>query len=225
MAAVYEWIRNLAGFFLFMAVIDNLLPGKKYRKYVQLFSGMILILLVLQPLTGSLRLEDAIAHAYESLVFQYQAGDLTEDILGIEEQRLEQVIGQYEEAVAMDVRQMAEEEGLFVKNCRVTIDRAEESETFGMVTHMKLEISEEERASGETVIPVEPIDPVQIEVQPEEAAASKESIATEKSQTEHSQVSSRDVWQEALVHLRRRIGSYYHLEEQYVEIQIAEGQG
>ena len=32
-AAVYEWIRNLTAFFLFLSVLENLLPGDKYGKY------------------------------------------------------------------------------------------------------------------------------------------------------------------------------------------------
>ena len=57
MEELYGWIRNLTGFFLFMSVTENLLPGKAYTKYIRLFSGMVLILLVLRPLAGDLRLD------------------------------------------------------------------------------------------------------------------------------------------------------------------------
>ena len=53
MAAVYEWIRGLTAFFLFLSVMENLLPGKKYGKYIRLFAGMVLILVALQPLRGA----------------------------------------------------------------------------------------------------------------------------------------------------------------------------
>ena len=144
MDGIYGWIRNLTGFFLFMSVIDNLLPNKKYGKYVRLFSGMILILLVLQPLTGSLRLEDKIAHYYESFVFRYQAEDLQSEILGIEKQRLTQMIAQYEHAVEQDVGQMAEDMGFSVRECSVTINGEEGTEQFGTVTGISLRISAEE---------------------------------------------------------------------------------
>ena len=38
MTAVYEWIRNLTAFFLFLSVMENLLPGQKYGKYIRLFA-------------------------------------------------------------------------------------------------------------------------------------------------------------------------------------------
>lgn len=237
MDAVYGWIRNLTGFFLFMSVIDNLLPNKKYGKYVRLFSGMVLILLVLQPLTGSLRLEDKIAHYYESFVFRYQADDLQTEILGIEKQRLSQMIEQYEHAVEQDVGQMAADMGFTVRQCSVSIDANEGTERFGMVTEVKLQLSSgDEELTGEVsgevqveqITPVEQIAPVEpVEIGVEGAGAEQLQEETKK---ESQQNNDRDNFRisrgqmDSLVgKLRRKIASYYSLEEMYVEIQIVEG--
>ena len=218
MDGIYSWIRNLTGFFLFMSVIENLLPNKKYGKYVMLFSGMVLILLVLQPLTGSLRLEDKIAHYYESFVFRYQADDLQNDILGIEKQRLSQMIGQYEHAVEQDVGQMAEDMGFSVRECRVTINGEEGTEQFGVVTAISLKISPgavEEAQEKASITPVEPvrIEPG-IETEIGEIGETGETAETGK---------SRGQMDPEVGRLRRKIASYYSLEEAYVEIQIMEG--
>lgn len=140
----YGWIRSLTGYFLFMLILEHLLSGKKYGKYIRLFAGMVLILLVLQPLAGSLRLDEKMALAYEEAVFRYQAGELKEELLGIGDQQLERMIGQYEEAVAMDLRGMAEQEGLSVLSCRAVIGRDEQEERFGMVTDIQMEVSGKE---------------------------------------------------------------------------------
>ncbi len=143
MERIYEWLRDLVGFFLFVSVIDHLLPGKAYQKYIRLFSGIVLILLVVQPFTGGLELEEMIARWYESFVFQYEASELDEDLLGIEAQRLADIISQYEEAVAMDVAQMAREEGLEVKGCQAAIAGDTEGADFGQVTGIRLELWKE----------------------------------------------------------------------------------
>lgn len=235
MEAWYSWVQNLVGFFLFMAVIDNLLPGKNYRKYIRLFAGTVLILLVLKPLTGGLRLEEAIARSYESFVFQYQADDLQEELLGMEAQRLEQMIRQYEEAVAVDVEQMAAEEKLAVIDCQVTIDGDAQSETYGQVVQIQVVVTGVEDENGnlsdgsETVEipegsraehPVEPVAPVAIGAPAAKAAASAaigESEAEPAANLQHSELSGR------ILQLRRRLETYYNLEERYVEIQIAKG--
>ena len=41
MEILYGWVRNITGYFLFLAVLDNLIPEKKYEKYIRLFAGMV----------------------------------------------------------------------------------------------------------------------------------------------------------------------------------------
>lgn len=219
MEAWYSWVQNLVFFFLFMAVIDNLIAGKNYRKYIRLFSGTVLILLVLKPLTGGLRLEESIARAYQSFVFQYQAEDLQEELLGIEEKRLEQMIRQYEEAVAVDVEQMAAEEMLAVEDCQASIDGNAQSETYGQVVRIQVRVSAAEHGEweafeeSETGAPegkngqktVRPIVPVTI-------GETAEAPMPDRMQPE---LSGR------ILRLRRRLETYYKLEERYVEIQVA----
>lgn len=123
METFYGWIRNIICYLLFISVIENLLPGKKYHKYLKLFSGMILILLIIQPVASGLRLDDKIARYYESFVFRYESDDLKNELLGMEDKRLEQMISQYEEAIAGDLAQMAREEGVEAVSCRVVIER------------------------------------------------------------------------------------------------------
>ncbi|MEG0566781.1 MAG: stage III sporulation protein AF, partial [Hungatella sp.] len=99
MRVLYQWVANITFYFIFITVVSNLLPNKKYEKYCRLFMGMVLILLVIQPLTASLRLEDRLAYYFESITFQNESEDLKKELLGMETQRLQQMIAQYEEAV------------------------------------------------------------------------------------------------------------------------------
>ena len=51
MESVYETIKSIAAYLILVTVLINLVNGSSYKKYVQLVSGMILILIVLLPLT------------------------------------------------------------------------------------------------------------------------------------------------------------------------------
>lgn len=227
---MYEWVKNITGYFLFLAVVEHLIPGKKYEKYFHLFAGMIAILLVLQPFGKNLGLDERIAHFYETLVFQYQAEDLREQFLGIEQERLEQMISQYEEAVADDIRQMAGELGLTTFHCQVQIEREEGTEQFGKVVKIWLVVSaEEEEREGtmaeereavsengeiirsEDVVVIEPIT----------IPAGEGEKATKEEQKESRR--KQEVEYSIIRRLRRKIASYYDLEEAYVEIQTMEG--
>ncbi|MGN0159364.1 MAG: stage III sporulation protein AF [Brotaphodocola sp.] len=185
MEKLYVWIRSLVCYFLFLSVLDQLLPNRKYAAYIRLFGGMILILLVFTPLTGGLHIEERIARYYEKFVFQNQASDLKEEILGVEQKHLSEMIDQYEKAIAYDVEKMAEDEGLTVQSCEVEICRDDHQEQFGQVKKIGLQICEQEGRTGE----------------------------------------KQDKLLEAVGRLRRKIISYYELEERYVEVQIVERKG
>ena len=176
MTAVYEWIRNLTAFFLFLSVMENLLPGQKYGKYIRLFAGMVLILLAVEPFTSGFNLDEVLARSYEDLVIRGEAGELKEQLGATEQKRLGQILSQYEEAVGRDVRELAQSCGLTVMDCRVRIEGDEDSTEFGTVREIA------------AVLPAQ------------SAQAEKEKLSN-------------------------RIQEYYGLEEQYVEIEIAGGEG
>ena len=236
MEAVYEWIRNITGYILFMTVLDNLLPGKKYGKYLKLFSGMVLILLIIQPLTGSIRLDDKIARYYEAFVFQYETDDLKQEILGMEDTRMNQIIAGYEAAVAEDVRQMAEAEGFGVVSCQVTIESNREAADFGTVRKTSLRVipdgvAEVNQNQACGAVPVEPVKPVTVDLIAQDQVAGRagdqgaDPVADPA--VDQAAEANREKGEEEQLgvgKLRRKIVSYYGLEESYVEIQIMESQ-
>lgn len=49
MEYIYEWIENLAFYMVVMAVGIQMIPNESYKKYIRFFAGMILILLLAEP--------------------------------------------------------------------------------------------------------------------------------------------------------------------------------
>lgn len=157
-AGSFEWIRNLTGFFLFMSVMDHLMPEKAYASYIRLFSGMVFILLVLQPITGNRKLEERIAQYYESNLFRYETGELRENLLGVEEKRRTQMVNQYEEALSQEISKIAQADGFEVRNCRVknqsgyglrTVWRGDRSQGRGLFCSAGAECRDRHRAFKE----------------------------------------------------------------------------
>lgn len=219
MEELYGWVKNLTGYFLFLAVAEHLIAGKKYEKYFRLFAGMVTILLVLKPVAGSLQLEERMARFYEMLVFRYQAEELQTDILKTEKERLGQMIAGYEEAVAGDLRQMAEEWGITVRGCQVEIGRQEESEQFGTIVRIRMAVSMDD---GEEYGNQEALEGKEEKAE-ETIAAVRPVVIGGEDRAETAPSGERPAEYSVIERLRRRIASYYGLEEAYVEIQVVEG--
>ena len=111
MEALDTWVRNIVFYLIFMTFVTNLLPGKAYDRYFRLFTGMVLILLVLSPLTGSLNLDERLAYYFESISFQSEAGEYRGQIEEMDRKRLEQLIGQYEAAASEDLERRLSDAG------------------------------------------------------------------------------------------------------------------
>lgn len=45
-----EWLKSMVGFVLIASVTMQMLPNQKYEQYVRLFTGFLLIILVLRPI-------------------------------------------------------------------------------------------------------------------------------------------------------------------------------
>ena len=45
-----EWLKSLVGFMLLVSVTTQMLPNQKYEQYVRLFTGFLMIIILLQPI-------------------------------------------------------------------------------------------------------------------------------------------------------------------------------
>ena len=45
-----SWLKSLVGYMLIVSITMQILPNKKYEQYVKLFTGFLLMILILQPL-------------------------------------------------------------------------------------------------------------------------------------------------------------------------------
>ncbi len=218
MKEVLNWAGNILFFLVFLTVLENLLPNKKYGRYIRLFTGLVLILLIVQPVARGLNLEERLASSFEAITFQQQADDLSREIMGIEQQRLQQIMGSYEEAVESDLNAMAEEMGYVSKGAHVVIEKNVDSQAYGSVVRIEMEVMETREGKEEqddAVQAVNPVELVTIKVTEEETAEgiSKETREETKSLSELSQEGT-------LNQLKRKVETYYGLETGEVEIKV-----
>ena len=203
------WVADILFFLVFITVTENLLPGRKYHSYIRLCAGMILILLVLEPMLGGLHLEDELTRYFEAASFKQEAEELSREILGMEDERLSRVIDTYEQVVEEDIDARAREMGITLLQARVTIDRDRESGGYGSVAHICMEVQkpgqeEEEDGAVQAVTPIEQVRVTLGEQQAEEGGTAPED----------------EVSDPELEKLRRKVGTYYGLETGEVEIQF-----
>ncbi len=241
MEVFFQWVKQIVSYLVFVAVLMGILPTEKYEKYIRLFAGCVLILLVFQPLTGSLRLDEQISRLFEEFSVRNEAGELRGDLGRMEKMRLERLLDGYEQAAAEEAIRMAQAEGFEVVSASVELNRQEASMSFGKVEQVWLQVGKspdavsdreggrksEEEAWKEIEISVAPI----LSERVSEASSQKESDSeapdpelpdwgTEKKQEKENRGESVRISE-----LRRRVAAYYRVEEDHVEIRVEAGPG
>lgn len=58
--SIYSWIQNLACFFILASAVMHFLPDNSYKKYVQFYMGLLLILVILSPVLQFTGLENKV---------------------------------------------------------------------------------------------------------------------------------------------------------------------
>lgn len=73
---LYDWIQNLAFFLVIITAVLQIIPGKGYKKYVQFFSGMVMILLMLTPILKLTGIENQFYKLYHSKEYEMSKEDI-----------------------------------------------------------------------------------------------------------------------------------------------------
>ena len=95
-----DWLKSIIGYMLIVSVTMQLIPDKKYEQYVRLFTGFLLIVIVLQPI---LRIRSANSY------IENKIAEFVQEQESLEEQILAQGEAFAEESKAL---QESEEEGI-----------------------------------------------------------------------------------------------------------------
>ena len=237
MDGVYQWAGRIVSYLVFLSVLTGLLPAVHYEKYLRLFAGSILILLVFQPLTGGLRLEESIQHLFGTITFENEAKELSESLNGMEKKRLDRFLSQYRSETEARICQLAEASGMAVTRAEVLVETDESSPEFARIRRISLECqlpsregSEEEKEPAGTIsvgtVTGAELSPVWVGTQGQEEkdknGGKEQPPAAKAVSAQADGVSLSD--QRVMESLRHQLASYYQVEEAHVEIRLEAGE-
>lgn len=224
MEVITHWAGNIVSYLVFLTVLTGLLPAHKYEKYIRLFAGCILLLIVLKPLTDGLRLEERLNYLFTSLSFENEAGELKSEMDEIEVRRRNMVLSQYEAEASKEAVRVAAEAGFSVEKADVELEKDPESEQFalvrsvtvyvagseaGMEAGMEEGMEAAEQEDPSSMIEIEKISPIEISLEQEQKQG-EPAAAQAVSWT-----NGEKIWE-----LQQRLASFYQVEADHVEVRM-----
>ena len=221
MEVITHWAGNIVSYLVFLTVLTGLLPAHKYEKYIRLFAGCILLLIVLKPLTDGLRLEERLNYLFTSLSFENEAGELKREMDEIEVRRRNMVLSQYEAEASKEAVRVAAEAGFSVEKADVELEKDPESEQFASVRSVTVYVagSEAGMEAGMEAAELEENQSSMIEIEtspPIEISLKQEQKQGEPAAAQAvSWMNGEKIWE-----LQQRLASFYQVEADHVEVRM-----
>ncbi len=138
MSEIVEWAKNYSMVFFLMTILTTAAAKKEYRKYIQLFVEIILVITLLNPLLGLMgKSEDLFEKiSYDSFWQGLEGMKMDQDKIDFLDEG--QYIAYYEGAIETDVKLLAENSGYAVTDVAVILNEKYE------VDYMELEVAKQE---------------------------------------------------------------------------------
>ena len=145
MENIYSWVKNIIIYFILITVIENALPKNNYRKYMKVFTGMILVILVISPFIKMLNIEDKISYYYELEDFKQNTKDMENSLLAMDEVREEKIMDGYSKMILGQVEGIVESFGYYSVEVRPEWEQGSEEETYGQIYGLTLIVARKEQ--------------------------------------------------------------------------------
>ncbi len=119
--AVYQWVRNLAVYYIVLTALTHIMPNSQYGRYIRYFMGVLLLLILASPLFHLLHLEERMSELFHKKTLEQEFWQPQEN----EMQAQEYYLQAYEQEVADKIRESLQEitgEGCEILEVRVRME-------------------------------------------------------------------------------------------------------
>ncbi len=85
---LYEWIMNLSYYMVMVTAVMHIVPNSDYKRYIRFFTGLVLVLMLTDPVLGLLGAGDLWQNLYESPAYREQVEKMEQalqDFMGMSE--------------------------------------------------------------------------------------------------------------------------------------------
>lgn len=152
MEGVMEWVRTIVVYVILISVVLHLLPDKQYSKYVQLFLGLLLILITMGPIAKLFGKENPLELFYEQAFYTQEAQE--EELLEqIKEQAGQGTLQAYKSQIHNQLEQWLCTKGYQARQLEVELDNRGIQRIDAQLTTLENQTQTSEKAAQDDQTP------------------------------------------------------------------------
>lgn len=138
MEAVSSWIQTIAVCLILVSIVINMIPSEQYKKYIRLFLGLVLVIMIARPLI-QLSNDESLLNEYLNY---YQKATESEipNMEGIEKQREQAIWDVYEKQIKEELELSANKNGWHIVDIHFEL---EEKDSVTNIVQMQIDLNDQ----------------------------------------------------------------------------------
>ncbi len=204
---IYSWVKSIIIFMVLTSIISNLLGKSSYKKYINLITGIILVILVISPLLKLFQMDKTLDYYFTTNTLLAEAQDLDSQLKDMENGQKEAIFKEYKEQVKLQVAKILEEDKIQIYSIEVTIDEDDSSSNYGNIKSITVSgshVAKENNSKAAINIDSIKIDNIKIDKGDEEPGKEKNYLSPEE------------------INVKNRLSDFYNINKDNINISIQE---
>lgn len=148
--SLYAWIKNIAFYLIFITAVFQMIPNRQYQKYIKLFTGMLLVMFIMSPVSKWFGTEDVMEQVYLKDSFSMEMKEIKADEEAADRVRSRYLLESYKKQIEEKVKELIKAQDLYPVS--VCVQLSEEEDTLGEPVSIVIEAALSEAQAEEIII-------------------------------------------------------------------------
>ena len=218
MDVIYSAVKNIIIFLLLVTVFMNLLGKSSFKQYISIFVGLVLIIIVIQPLLVLFNASDKVDHYFNLNLYQTNVTDISNELYNAEGKYKEKVVQEYKETIKQQIVSTLTKHSLKEDKIEVTIVEDTAATNCGEITALNV-VARSAKPEQDVETSVEEVTDV------DKVVIDKVNINTPKKEGEGGKKENTEDTYDTLLEItvKQELSALYGLDMSSISVEIKEG--
>ncbi len=198
---ILTWVFSIAVFLILITLILQLLP-ERFKKYLNFYTGVLLMLIAIKPITNLLKIDSDIVSYFELGEMELKLGDISDSLSLTRDVTEDKLINEYNHLVEESITRLLSEYGYVISDISVDWNLDADSTAYGSIASISVALKD--KSTGGTVTGIKPIEPIII-------GGAAATAATEPVEEKPE-----------ILEIKNKLAGFYNLKGEHINITIQE---
>lgn len=138
MDTFYELVKNIVIYLIIVTILKNLIGKSSYQKYISIFTGMVLIIIVAKPILNIFDIADTFTYYFDNNKFRIEAENITDKLNASDEASKQQILKAYKEVIHQQIEGILNRYELYAVAVTPSLNEEESSKQYGTIEELEV---------------------------------------------------------------------------------------